>query len=166
MKPSHISSCALAITAFFTAGVHAAVGLEDVCFYYNAVSSTTTGFKVAAKISLWKGSVQCGTLTVDPGATTCYYYSKSATCNTAATAANIAIVEPLYVNGTLTIPISTAYSLTGTSGTTGIEHLTVSNGAWVSTAATPSVITAGTAYTITADYLEPGFRAVDEASAQ
>lgn len=165
MKLTRKSGCALALAAFFTAGAHAAVGLEDVCFYNNAISSTTTGLKLPAKVSLWKGSVQCGVLTVDPGATACYYYSKSTTCNTAALAAATAIVEPLYVNNTLAIPISTAYSLTGTSGTTGIEHLTISNGAFAATTAVPSVITVGTAYTITADYLEPGFNAEDAPSA-
>ncbi len=65
------------------------------------------------------------------------------------------------MNNTLAIPISTAYTLTGSSGTTAVEHLTLTNGAFAASNNTPSVITAGTAYTLTADYLEPGILSED-----
>ncbi len=94
MKLNCKNTCVFAIAAILNTGVQAAVGLENVCVYYNAVSSTTVGFKVAARLSIWKGSTQCGTLTVDPGATACYNYAQSATCNTAATAATTVVAEP------------------------------------------------------------------------
>ena len=157
-------SCLITAAFLVTTASHAAVGLEDVCIYYNATSSATVGFKVAAKVSIWQKNILCGVIYVDPGSTECYRYTQSATCNTAATAATQVLVEPLYVNGTLAIPASTAYQLTGSSGTTSVEHLTVGNGAWTATNAAPSVITAGTLYTITADYLEPGLQSGSELS--
>lgn len=166
LQLNYKNTCMLAVAILISSETYAAVGLEDICIYYNATSSTTTGFKLPARVSIWQKNIKCGTITVDPGSESCYYYKQSTACLTTATAATIVMAEPLYVNNTLTIPMSAAYTLVGTSGTTSVEHLTLGNGAWVSTAATPSVITAGTAYTLTADYLEPGFNALGDSASK
>lgn len=155
MKLNYKAITLLSSALLFNAGVHAAVGLENICITYNSVSSTTVGVKLAAKVNLWKGTNLCGTLFIDPGSTQCYYPSLSANCKTAATAATTVMAENLYVNGSIFIPESAAYALTGTSGTTGIENITLTNGAPVLTGAVPSVVTAGTLYVFSAGSLIP-----------
>ena len=156
MKLIYKKTYALAAALFLSSGVHAA-GLEDICINYNATGSTTVGIKLAATVKIWnKTGGLCGVVVAEPGNTTCYYYKLSTTCTTAATAADKLIVDNLYVNNVVAIPESLPYTLTGTSGTTAIENVTLANGAFAATAAVPSVITPGTLYTITAGPNIPG----------
>jgi hypothetical protein len=135
--------------------VNAAVGLETVCVSYTSVASTTVGIKLPAKVNLWKGNTLCGTLYIEPGSSQCYYPALTASCKTSATAATTVTADNLYVNNVVFIPESAPYALTGTSGTTGIENINLTNGAPVATAAVPSVITAGTLFVFSAGSLIP-----------
>jgi hypothetical protein len=157
MKPIYKKACVLGVTLFVNSGIYAAVGLEDICITNNATASTTVGLKLAAAVNIWNKTTLCDTLYVEPGNTTCYRYLLSSNCKTSTTAATTLVVSNLYINGVVAIPESLPFALTGTSGTTAIENVTLANGAFAATAAVPSVITAGTLYTLTAGTNIPAF---------
>ncbi|RUR13415.1 hypothetical protein [Legionella sp. km772] len=154
----------IAATFFLNSVVHAAVGLEDICITYNATASSTVGIKLPARVNIWKKTTLCATLDVLPGNTTCYFYKLSPTCNTAANAATTVIAQALYVNNTEAIPESSPYALTGTAGTTAVENITLTNGAFTATNAVPSVITvSGTAYSFAAGSNYPALSPLENA---